>query len=80
MKKQTMSNFEGKVMHEKGYQVDPNNPKNVKYEVAKEIGIPLDQGYNGNITAKQAGKVGGKIGGSMVKEMIKIAEQSLKNK
>ena len=38
----------------------------MKTEVANELGINLKQGYNGDLTAKQAGS----IGGSMVKKMI----------
>ena len=37
-----------------------------KYEVASELGVPLSQGYNGNLTAAQNGSVGG----YMVKKMI----------
>ena len=40
-----------------------------KYEVAGEIGVPLKQGYNGDLTSYQNGSVGG----MMVKKMI--AEQ-----
>lgn len=57
-----------------------NDPNYTKYEVANEIGVPLKQGYNGNLTSKQAGKVGGNIGGNMVKEMVKMAEQTLSDK
>lgn len=57
------------------------SPKNKdKYEVANELGIPLNKGYNGNITASDAGKIGGAIGGNMVKEMVRMAEQQLTNK
>ncbi|HET7616837.1 MAG TPA: alpha/beta-type small acid-soluble spore protein [Bacillales bacterium] len=66
-----------RVMAEQGYPVDQNNPQNAKYEVAKAEGVPLQKGYNGDITAKEAGKVGGNIGGNMVRELIQIAEQSL---
>jgi|HigsolmetaAR206D_1030411.scaffolds.fasta_scaffold08132_3 hypothetical protein len=75
--KKGLRHLEGKVMKEKGYTVDPVHPENVKYEVASDLGIPLSQGYNGNLTAKDAGKVGGTIGGPMVKEMIKMAQQSM---
>ncbi|UFT98284.1 alpha/beta-type small acid-soluble spore protein [Radiobacillus kanasensis] len=51
-----------------------------KYEVAREQGVELEKGYNGNIKAKDAGKVGGQIGGSMVKEMIRMAQQQLNEK
>ena len=37
-----------------------------KMEAANEVGVNLKQGYNGDLTAKQAGS----IGGSMVKKMI----------
>lgn len=56
------------------------SPENVKYEVAKETGVPLKHGYNGDLTTRQAGKVGGKIGGGMVREMIKMAQQSMMKK
>ncbi|GGD02157.1 hypothetical protein GCM10007216_36090 [Thalassobacillus devorans] len=50
---------------------------NDKYEMAKEQGIPLSEGYNGEIKAKDAGRMGGAIGGSMVRELVKMAEQQL---
>ena len=37
-----------------------------KYEVASELGVPLKEGYNGDLTAKEAGS----IGGEMVKRMV----------
>ncbi len=55
------------------------NPNDAKYEIAKEQGLPLNKGYNGSIKAKDAGKIGGELGGNMVKEMIKMAQQSLNN-
>lgn len=45
-----------------------------KMETASELGVNLKPGYNGDITAKDAGH----IGGQMVKKMIAIAEQNLK--
>lgn len=52
-----------------------------KYEVAAQIGVPLQHGYNGDLTSRQAGSIGGHIGGhlggQMVKRMIALAEQSL---
>lgn len=50
----------------------------MKYEIAGEAGVPLKQGYNGTLTSKQAGTVGGKIGGSMVKELIRMAQERMK--
>ncbi|KYD08590.1 MULTISPECIES: alpha/beta-type small acid-soluble spore protein [Heyndrickxia] len=75
-----LDDFKGKVMAEKGYKVDPTKPNNVKYEVAKEQGVPLKEGYNGQLTSEQAGKVGGPIGGNMVKEMIRMAQEQLSQK
>ncbi len=45
----------------------------LKYEVAAEEGIDLKDGYNGDITARDAGK----IGGGMVKKMIRYAEKHM---
>ena len=77
---QGMQAFKAEVMKQEGYAVDPSRPDDVKYEVAKELGIPLESGYNGSLTTEQAGHVGGTIGGSMVREMIRIAQEQLANK
>lgn len=45
-----------------------------KMEAASEVGVNLKQGYNGDLTAKQAGSVGGQ----MVKKMIKAYEDGMK--
>ena len=45
-----------------------------KMEAASEVGVNLKQGYNGDITAKEAGSVGGQ----MVKKMIEAYENSIK--
>jgi hypothetical protein len=47
-----------------------------KYEVANELGVPLKQGYNGDLTSKQNGSVGG----YMVKKMIQDAEKRMAGK
>mgnify|MGYP000225472297 FL=1 len=47
-----------------------------KYEVANELGVPLTNGYNGNLTSKQNGSVGG----YMVKKMIEAQEQQMAGK
>jgi len=78
--KSGLKKLEAKVMSEKGYKVNKDQPENVKYEVAKDIGVPLKNGDNGNMTAKQAGKIGGTIGGPMVKELIKMAQKNVLNK
>ena len=44
-----------------------------KMEVADELGVNLKQGYNGNITAKEAGS----MGGEMVRKMIKKQEEEM---
>jgi len=46
---------------------------NMKYEVASEVGVNFSQGYNGNILARDAGR----IGGNMVKKMIAYAENNM---
>lgn len=55
----------------------PMNPGEVKFEVARRLGIPLKPGDNGDLKTADAGKIGGAIGGHMVKEMIKRAEETL---
>ena len=45
-----------------------------KTEVASELGVNLKEGYNGDITSKEAGS----IGGEMVRRMIKKQEESMK--
>lgn len=45
-----------------------------KMEAANEVGVNLKQGYNGDLTSKQAGSVGGQ----MVKKMIESYEQNMK--
>ncbi|VEF49851.1 small acid-soluble spore protein alpha/beta type [Bacillus freudenreichii] len=75
-----LDQLKARVMKEKGYQFNPAKPDNVKYEVAKEQGIPLKEGYNGQLTSEQAGKIGGPIGGNMVKEMIKMAQEQMRTK
>ena len=72
-----LDKLKSRVMKEQGYNVDTNNPDEVKYEIADELGIPLKKGYNGNLTAEQAGKIGGPIGGNMVKEMIRMAQEQM---
>ncbi len=45
-----------------------------KMEAAAEVGVNLKQGYNGDLTSRQAGSVGGQ----MVKKMIQSYENGLK--
>jgi len=46
-----------------------------KMEAAQQVGVTLKQGYNGDLTARQAGS----IGGQMVKKMIESYENNLKS-
>lgn len=47
-----------------------------KMEVANELGVPLSDGYNGNLTSAQNGSVGG----YMVKKMIEAQERQMAGK
>ena len=46
-----------------------------KMQAASEVGVNLKNGYNGDLTSKQAGS----IGGQMVKKMVESYENSIKN-
>lgn len=46
-----------------------------KFEVANEIGVPLKQGYNGDLTSCENGSVGGE----MVRQMIRRQEEEMAN-
>ena len=46
-----------------------------KMQSANEVGVNLKQGYNGDLTSREAGSVGGQ----MVKKMIEAYEQNLTN-
>ncbi|MDD6611255.1 MAG: alpha/beta-type small acid-soluble spore protein [Butyricicoccus sp.] len=45
-----------------------------KMEAASEVGVNLKEGYNGDLTSRQAGS----IGGQMVKKMVEAYENSIK--
>ncbi len=47
-----------------------------KMEAASDVGVTLKQGYNGDLTSKQAGS----IGGQMVKKMVESYENSIKTR
>ena len=53
-----------------------NAMDNMKFEIARELGINLKQGYNGDLPSRQAGY----IGGYMVKRLIQQAEQQMAGK
>lgn len=46
---------------------------NFKMETAREVGVNLKEGYNGDLTSKEAGS----IGGQMVKKLVEKAENQL---
>jgi len=48
----------------------------MKYEIANELNINLQNGYNGNLTARDAGR----IGGNMVKKLIEQQQRQMANK
>lgn len=73
---QSLDIFKAKVMEKEGFRSN-RGPDSVKYEVARSLGVPLQQGYNGHLKSEDAGKVGGRIGGSMVKEMIRMAKEQI---
>ncbi|HXK78266.1 MAG TPA: alpha/beta-type small acid-soluble spore protein [Oscillospiraceae bacterium] len=50
-----------------------NSLEQFKQEAASEVGVNLKQGYNGDLTSRQAGSVGGQ----MVKKMIESYENSM---
>lgn len=45
-----------------------------KYEVASEVGVTLKEGYNGDLSSRDAGR----IGGNMVRKLIQQAESQMK--
>ena len=47
-----------------------------KYEVASEVGVNLKEGYNGDISSRDAGR----IGGNMVKKMVQKYENEMLNR
>lgn len=49
--------------------------ENMKYEVAKELGVTLNKGYNGHLSSKDAGHVGGE----MVRRMIEDYQRQHSN-
>ena len=49
---------------------------NMKFEIARELGVNLKQGYNGDLSSREAGYVGG----YMVKRLIEQAERQMAGK
>ena len=90
MARQALENLKYEVAAELGYFNPQSSEKSREYrrqldqrkfEIAKEIGIPLKEGYNGGLTTRETGAIGGRlggqIGGQMVKKMIEYAEEKM---
>ena len=63
-------------MSERNQSVVPNAKEKLnkmKFEAASEVGVTLSGGYNGDISARDAGR----IGGNMVRKMIQYAENNM---
>ena len=58
------------------YNESKSAMENMKFEVARELGVNLVKGYNGNLSSKDAGH----IGGNMVKKMIEAQEKQMSDK
>ena len=54
-----------------------DHPSDAKFEAAREVGVPLQKGYNGHLSSAENGKVGGQLGGRMVQELIKMAKEKI---
>jgi hypothetical protein len=50
------------------------NLNKMKYEIASQLGVNLKQGYNGDLTSREAGSVGGEMG----KRMISYASENMR--
>ncbi|MFK7691781.1 small, acid-soluble spore protein, alpha/beta type [Paenibacillus sp. HJGM_3] len=74
---QSLDLFKAQVMRQEGYKVDPSHPDDVKFEVARSLGVPLTEGNNGELKSEAAGRIGGEIGGAMVREMVRMAKEQL---
>ena len=61
-------------MSKKSSIVVPEAREKFKMEAANEVGVSLKEGYNGDLTSRQAGS----IGGQMVKKMIEDYENKIK--
>ncbi len=48
----------------------------MKFEIANQVGVNLKQGYNGDLSSRDAGR----IGGNMVRNMIRMAEEQMAGK
>ena len=70
MQNQTQTNNSSSRINVPGARQALNN---MKQEIANELGVNLKQGYNGDLTSREAGS----IGGGMVKKMIEQQERQM---
>lgn len=75
-----LNKLKSEVLQNEGLISKSTNTNEIPYEVAKEMGVPFNQDYNGEITTKNAGKIGGQIGGRMVRELVRRAQEQLVSK
>ncbi len=78
--RQALNQFKAELLARDDIIPEGTKPSEVSYQVAKGIGVPMKKRDNGNLTTKDAGKVGGQIGGRMVKELVRIAQEQLVRK
>lgn len=83
---QALERLKSEVAREVGWQAaDPTQLQQqfdvAKFQIANQLHIPLQHGYNGDLPSNQAGaiggRIGGRIGGQMVRRMIALAETQL---
>lgn len=75
-----LNQLKSEVLQKEGLISRSTTTNQIPYEVAKDIGVPFNQDYNGEITTKDAGKIGGQIGGRMVRELVRRAQEQLVRK
>jgi hypothetical protein len=59
----------------------PGTVEEMKTKMAHHLRVPYRKGEsNGNLKAEEAGRMGGPVGGQMVKELIRMAEETIANR
>jgi len=75
-----LNQLKSEVLQREGLISSSTKVSEIPYEVAKDMSVPFHQDYNGDITTKDAGKIGGQIGGRMVRELVRRAQEQLVRK
>lgn len=75
-----LNQLKSEVLQREGLISKSTNDNEIPQEIARDIGVPFNQNYNGDITTKDAGKIGGQIGGRMVRELVRRAQEQLVRK